>query len=165
MAGRPWTKVLARLEAFGFEIVPVSPERAVRASLIKLTSKIPYADAFGVELAAESSDRILVTADFDLKPATKDVEIRVLTDQVTISSTKVLALPAAKWQLFFVSVVQQIQKRPMDPSVFGKLGVKSRRHCFSLPYCHGVLAFGRDDFDSGSDAFDFRGADEHHFNG
>ena len=71
-------QVLARLEAFGLEIVPVSPERAVRASLIKLNRKIPYADAFGVELAAESSDRTLVTADFDLKPAIKDAKIEFL---------------------------------------------------------------------------------------
>ncbi len=71
-------QVLARLEAFGFEIVPVNPERAVRASLIKLNRKIPYVDAFGVELAAESSDRILVTADFDLKPAIKDVKVEFL---------------------------------------------------------------------------------------
>ena len=70
--------MLARLEAFGFEIVPVNPERAVRASLIKLNRKIPYVDAFGVELAAESSDRILVTADFDLKPAMKDVQLEFL---------------------------------------------------------------------------------------
>ncbi|MGA9812620.1 MAG: PIN domain-containing protein [Terriglobales bacterium] len=71
-------QVLARLEAFAFEIVPVSPERALRASLIKLNRKISYVDAFGVELAAESSDRILVTADFDLKPAIKDVKVEFL---------------------------------------------------------------------------------------
>ncbi len=69
---------LARLEAFGFEIVPASAERAVRASLIKLKRAIPYVDAFGVELAAESPDRILVTADFDLKPASKDINIEFL---------------------------------------------------------------------------------------
>jgi predicted nucleic acid-binding protein len=69
---------LARLEAFGFEIVPTTAERAVRASLIKLKRKIPYVDAFGVELATGSPDHILVTADFDLKPANKDVEIEFL---------------------------------------------------------------------------------------
>jgi predicted nucleic acid-binding protein len=70
--------VLARLENFGLDIVPVSAERAVRAALIKLNTKIPYADAFGVELAADSSDHALVTADFDLKPASKDVKIEFL---------------------------------------------------------------------------------------
>lgn len=69
---------LARLEAFGFHIVPAGAERAVRASLIKLKRKIPYVDAFGVELATDSPDHVLVTADFDLKPASKDVKIEFL---------------------------------------------------------------------------------------
>jgi PIN domain nuclease of toxin-antitoxin system len=43
----------ARLEALGFQIVPAGAERAVRASLIKLKRKIPYVDAFSVELAAD----------------------------------------------------------------------------------------------------------------
>jgi len=70
--------VLSRLLAFGMEIVPVAPERAVRAALIKVGRKIPYADAFGVELASESSDHVLVTADFDLKAAAPDVKIEFL---------------------------------------------------------------------------------------
>jgi hypothetical protein len=55
---------LARLEAFGLEVVPASAESAVRTSLIKLKREIPYVDAFGVELAADSPDHVLVTADF-----------------------------------------------------------------------------------------------------
>ena len=70
--------VLSRLLAFGLEIVPVSAERAVRAALIKVNRQIPYADAFGVELAAESPDHVLVTADFDLKPAAPEVKIEFL---------------------------------------------------------------------------------------
>ena len=69
---------LARLEAFGLDIVPVSSERAVRAALIKLRRTIPYVDAFGVELATDSPDHVLVTADFDLKPANKDIKIEFL---------------------------------------------------------------------------------------
>ncbi|HYM05097.1 MAG TPA: PIN domain-containing protein [Terriglobales bacterium] len=69
--------VLARLEDFGLDIVPVSAERAVRAALIKVHRRVPYADAFGVELA-DSFDHVLVTADFDLKPAGKDVKIEFL---------------------------------------------------------------------------------------
>lgn len=72
---------LARLEAFGSEVVPASAERAVRASLIKLKRKIPYVDAFGVELAADSPDYVLVTADFDLKPASKGIKIEFLPTQ------------------------------------------------------------------------------------
>jgi predicted nucleic acid-binding protein len=69
--------VLARLEDFGLDIVPANGARAVRAALIKLRRRVPYADAFGVELA-DSSDHVLVTADFDLKPASKDIKIEFL---------------------------------------------------------------------------------------
>lgn len=70
--------VLARLWAFGFEIVPATAERAVRASMIKFKRDIPYADAFGVELVSDSTDHVLVTAAFDLKPAARDVKIEFL---------------------------------------------------------------------------------------
>jgi predicted nucleic acid-binding protein len=70
--------VLSRLEAFGFAVVPATADRAVRAALIKLKRQIPYVDAFGVELAAEASDRIFVTADYDFKPASRNVKIEFL---------------------------------------------------------------------------------------
>jgi PIN domain nuclease of toxin-antitoxin system len=70
--------VLSRLSAFGFQVVAADADRAVRASLIKLKREIPYVDAFGVELAADSRDRIFVTADFDFKPAGRDVAIEFL---------------------------------------------------------------------------------------
>ena len=70
--------VLSRLSAFGFELVPITAERAVRAALIKVKRKIPYADSFGVELAMEFSDHVLVTADFDLKAAVQDAKIEFL---------------------------------------------------------------------------------------
>jgi predicted nucleic acid-binding protein len=69
---------LACLEALGLGVVPAISERATRAALIKRNRKIPYVDAFGVELAASSSGQVLVTADFDLKPASKDVKIEFL---------------------------------------------------------------------------------------
>ena len=69
---------LSRLNAFGFQIIPVSGERAVRASLIKLKKSIPYVDSFGVELASALPDSVLVTADFDLKPAHREVKIEFL---------------------------------------------------------------------------------------
>jgi hypothetical protein len=40
--------------------------------------KIPYADAFEVELASDSADHVLLTADFDVKPAACDVKIEFL---------------------------------------------------------------------------------------
>lgn len=70
--------VLSRLVSFGLEILDVTGERAVRAALIKVKRRIAYADAFGVELASESPDHVLVTADFDLKAAAHDVKIEFL---------------------------------------------------------------------------------------
>jgi hypothetical protein len=70
--------VLSRLGAFGFQIVSADADRAVRASLVKVKREIPYVDAFGVELAGEAPDRVFVTADFDFKPASRDVKIEFL---------------------------------------------------------------------------------------
>jgi len=70
--------VLSRILSFGLGIVDITPERAVRAALIKLRRKLSYADAFGVELASDSPEHCLVTADFDLKPAVHDVKIEFL---------------------------------------------------------------------------------------
>jgi predicted nucleic acid-binding protein len=69
---------LSRLVAFGFEMVPVTADRAVKSALIKVERKIPYADAFGVELAGDSAEHVLVTADFDVKAAEDDVRIEFL---------------------------------------------------------------------------------------
>jgi predicted nucleic acid-binding protein len=70
--------VLSRLFSFALELAPVTPDQAVRAALIKVDRKILYADAFGVELAAQSPDHTLITADFDLKAAAHDVKIEFL---------------------------------------------------------------------------------------
>ena len=70
--------VLSRLLSFGFEIVPATAERAVRAALIKVNRTIAYADAFGVELASDSPEHVLVTADFGVKAAARDVKIEFL---------------------------------------------------------------------------------------
>jgi len=68
----------ARLIGFGLMVVQVDTDRAKRAGLIRVTHNIPYADACGVELAADSVEHILVTADFDVKPAERDVHIEFL---------------------------------------------------------------------------------------
>jgi predicted nucleic acid-binding protein len=71
-------KVFFRLFAFGFEVIPATAERAVQSGLIKAQKKIPYADAFGVELASDSPDHVLLTADFDVEPAKHDINIEFL---------------------------------------------------------------------------------------
>jgi predicted nucleic acid-binding protein len=69
---------VSRLSAFGMEVVAVTGERALRSAVIKQERKIPYADAFGVELAGDSAEHVLVTADFDVEPAKQDVRIEFL---------------------------------------------------------------------------------------
>ena len=70
--------IFAELESIGFDIVAATAGRAVNSGLIKAGIKIPYADAFGVDLASDSPEHVLVTADFDVKPAAQDVKIEFL---------------------------------------------------------------------------------------
>jgi PIN domain nuclease of toxin-antitoxin system len=74
---REMEQVCLRLGAFGIRVVAADGDRAVRAALIKVQSGIPYVDSFGVELAG-GANRVLVTADFDFKPASRDVTIEFL---------------------------------------------------------------------------------------
>jgi predicted nucleic acid-binding protein len=69
---------LSGLLRTGIQVISATQQRAVRSGIIKGIKKIPYADCFAVELAGDSPDHILMTADFDLKPAAKDVRIEFL---------------------------------------------------------------------------------------
>ena len=60
-------KVLQHLLEINFRVVAATAERAVRAAEIKVDLKLPYADAFALDLAMDSADHVLVTADFDFK--------------------------------------------------------------------------------------------------
>ena len=66
------------LRSMGFAIVPATAERSQRAAVIRHRLQIPYADAFGVELAGASPEHIFVTADFDAKPAEQEISIEFL---------------------------------------------------------------------------------------
>jgi PIN domain nuclease of toxin-antitoxin system len=70
--------VISRLSAFGIEVITVDGDQAVGAALFKLKRHIPYVDAFGIELTAGTEDSVFVTADFDFKPASRDVKIEFL---------------------------------------------------------------------------------------
>ena len=69
---------LADLQAFGFDIVDATPDRSIKSGMIKAQMKIPYADAFGVELTSSISESVLITADFDVKPAAHEIKIEFL---------------------------------------------------------------------------------------
>jgi len=75
---REMEQVLSRLGAFGLQVVAADRDSAVRAGLIKVETGIPYVDSFGVELAGRALNRVLVTADFDFKPASRSVKIEFL---------------------------------------------------------------------------------------
>ncbi len=61
------TRILNSLIPLELEIVPASSERAVRAAELRVDRGISYADAFALELAMDSADHVLVTADYDFK--------------------------------------------------------------------------------------------------
>ena len=69
---------MAALLSLRIEVVPATADRAVKSGAIKARLKIPYADAFGVELAYDSPNHTLITADFDAKPAESEVRIEFL---------------------------------------------------------------------------------------
>ena len=66
------------LRTLGIAVIAATADRAERAALIGLKYKIAYADAFGVELAFDSPDHVLVTADYGVKPAEPDMKIEFL---------------------------------------------------------------------------------------
>jgi hypothetical protein len=61
---------------FPVDIVPSDAARAARAA--KFRYNIGYADAFGAELAFDSADHVLVTADYGVKPLEQDIKIEFL---------------------------------------------------------------------------------------
>jgi PIN domain nuclease of toxin-antitoxin system len=48
-------------------IVPATAERAVRAAEFRVDRRISYADGFALDLAMDSPEHVLVTADYDFK--------------------------------------------------------------------------------------------------
>ena len=60
-------RILSGLLPSEVEIVPANAECATRAGDLRVDRKIAYADAFALELAMQSVDHVLVTADYDFK--------------------------------------------------------------------------------------------------
>jgi predicted nucleic acid-binding protein len=60
-------KAMNRLLATDIEIVPATGEQAIRAAHLKVDRKISYADAFALDLAMQSTEHVLVTADYGFK--------------------------------------------------------------------------------------------------
>ena len=59
--------VLVNLLPSKATIVPVTGDRAVRAAALKVDRRLAYADGFAMDLALDSADHVLVTADYGFK--------------------------------------------------------------------------------------------------
>ncbi len=69
---------VAQARGLGLRIVPVEGLRAENAISLKAAFGLSYMDAFAAELASDSLDHILVTADYDFKPADSHIRIEFL---------------------------------------------------------------------------------------
>ncbi len=65
--GQREERVMRKLLPREAEIVPATRERAVRAAEIRVDRRISYADAFALDLAMQSAEHVLVTADYGFK--------------------------------------------------------------------------------------------------
>ncbi len=70
--------VQAGLNDLKIAVVAATSSRAEQSARTKFRYKIPYADAFCVELAGDSPQHTVVTADFDMKSAAHDYRIEFL---------------------------------------------------------------------------------------
>ncbi len=71
-------RVLSSVLPSEAEIVSASGRRAVRAAELRVDHKIAYADAFALELAMDSPEHVLVTADYGFKSAGSLAQIEFL---------------------------------------------------------------------------------------
>lgn len=71
-------KTLADLSLLRLPIVTVTSERAVHAAEIKVDRKIAYADCFALDLAMDSPNHLLITADYDFKAVADLAQIEFL---------------------------------------------------------------------------------------
>lgn len=60
-------RILSGLLPSEAEIVPATADCALRAGDLRVDKKIAYADAFALDLAMQSKNHVLVTADYDFK--------------------------------------------------------------------------------------------------
>jgi predicted nucleic acid-binding protein len=71
-------RIAARFDELQVQVVDATPARASHSAMTRVDRKIPYADCFGIDLALDSPQHILITADFDFKPAERDIRIEFL---------------------------------------------------------------------------------------
>jgi predicted nucleic acid-binding protein len=70
--------MLHRLMQLNLRIIQVNAECAVRAAAIRVDRKMAFADAFAVELALDSPEHVLITADYDFEAVEDLVRVEFL---------------------------------------------------------------------------------------
>ena len=70
--------ILSSLLPSEAKIIPATGDRAVRAAALKVENSLPYADAFALDLAMDSPDHVLITADYEFKSVTNLAQIEFL---------------------------------------------------------------------------------------
>ncbi len=60
-------RILSSLLPMEAEVVPATADRAARAAALRVDHKISYADAFAADLAMDSPQHVLLTADYGFK--------------------------------------------------------------------------------------------------
>jgi len=71
-------RILSSILPSEVRMVPVNGERAVHAAELRVDHKLAYADCFALELAMDSPDHVLVTADFEFKSVDRVARIEFL---------------------------------------------------------------------------------------
>ena len=71
-------RVLRDLAQFDIQIVAADATRAIRAAGIRVDYKMGSADSYAAELALDSTDHVLITADYDFKLVENLIRIEFL---------------------------------------------------------------------------------------
>jgi predicted nucleic acid-binding protein len=71
-------RALPRILPSEVEVISANAERAVHAAELRVDRKIAYADGFALDLATDSPENILVTADYGFKAADDLAKIEFL---------------------------------------------------------------------------------------
>ncbi len=73
------TSVITNLLPSDAEIVAATAPRAIQAATLRVDRSLAYADGFAIGLALESTDRVLVTADYGFKAVEDLAKIEFLS--------------------------------------------------------------------------------------
>jgi predicted nucleic acid-binding protein len=71
-------RILSSILPSEAKIIPINGERAVHAAELRVDHKLAYADCFAVELAMDSPNHVLLTADFGFKSVDHLAQIEFL---------------------------------------------------------------------------------------